>query len=379
MKKTVGVIFPGYGQQFVGMGKNLYDESRMVQEFFEQAATCLDINFVKLCFASSDKEISEVDKGYLAVFLLECSFYAMLAQQGLKPDFLAGYGVGEATAAFASGSVTFADALYILNKYSVFTKEYAQEHLKDYTVLRLVRGFTRESLTQLCEKFSTDTKKAYISAHNTEHGFCVAGHRSVIEKIQKYCKDNVIRKVKEVGIAHGLHNELVQPVVDRLLPYFNKIDFKDLKVPVITNVDGSYVTSPESLKSAIINRIAQPIMWNDVMDGFEGCDVIISVGPGQQLMEWMKERYPAKEFYVVERYEDLKLVEPLLVEHRAEFGESLQGDAQQVDSHFRPDASQCRVDDVEDDKVHDLPEDLTEADQINERADDYDDEEDEVV
>lgn len=375
MKKTVGVVFPGYGEQFVGMGKNLYDESRMVQEFFEQAATCLDINFVKLCFASSDKEISEIDKGYLAVFLLECSFYALLAQQGLKPDFLAGYGVGEATAAFASGSVTFADGLYILNKYAVFMKEFTQAHLKDYTVLRLVRGFTKESLTELCEKFSTEDKKAYISAHNTEHGFYVAGHRSIIEKIQKYCKDNVIRKVREIGPAHGLHSELIEPVVKQLLPYFNKIDFKDLKIPVITSTDGSYVTSPEALQAAITNRIAAPVMWNEVMEGFEGCDVILSIGPGKQLVEWMQEKYPDKEYFVIERYEDLKKVEPLLVEHRAEFGESLQGDAQEVDTHFRPDATACRVDDQEEEKVHDLPENLVDADEINERKEDYDDEE----
>jgi len=63
MKKTIGVMFPGYGEQFVTMGKKLYDDSRIMQDLFEQASMCLDINFVQLCFAASDIEILEIDKG----------------------------------------------------------------------------------------------------------------------------------------------------------------------------------------------------------------------------------------------------------------------------------------------------------------------------
>ena len=73
MSKRIGVIFPGYGEQFVGMGKDIYDKVRIVQEFFEQAAGTADINFVKLLFASSDEEISSIRNAYLAIFLFEVS------------------------------------------------------------------------------------------------------------------------------------------------------------------------------------------------------------------------------------------------------------------------------------------------------------------
>lgn len=69
--KRIGVVFPGYGEQFIGMGKDLYDELRVVQEFFEQAAGSAEINFVKLLFASSDEDISSIRYSYLAIYLFE--------------------------------------------------------------------------------------------------------------------------------------------------------------------------------------------------------------------------------------------------------------------------------------------------------------------
>ena len=362
MKKTIGVIFPGYGEQFVTMGKDLYDESRTVQEFFEQASLCLGINFVQLCFAASDSEMSEIDKGYLAIFLLECSFYVELANRGLKPDFLAGYGIGEYAAAVASGSLSFSDGIYLLNKYSQIYKQFTQENTQ-CSVLKLTRGFTRQEVEDLCKEVSTESEIAYISGHNTTYGFTVAGHKNAIEKIREYCREKTIRKVKEVGVEHGLHNQLLDSVVENLKPYFHKVDFKPLKTPVITNVDAVYVTSPDALQSAVVRRVNFPVLWEEVMDGFVGCDVLISVGPGKQLAQWAQEKYPDKEIYTVEKYSDLVALESFLEEQN----KSTEGDDEAVKIEF----GQCHVDDEKP-----VEKDLTEKDRVNEKPGDYDIEED---
>ena len=152
MTKKLGVVFPGYGEQFIGMSKDLYDESRIVQEFFEQAAGSVDINFVKLCFASSAQEISSIRYAYLAIYLFECSLYELLSQKGLKPDFIAGYGIGEYAACYAAKSLSFIDGIYFINKYAQFYEEFVKsKEGKDFTVLKITRGFTKESLQQLID------------------------------------------------------------------------------------------------------------------------------------------------------------------------------------------------------------------------------------
>lgn len=369
MKKTIGVIFSGYGQQFVTMGKDIYNDSRHVQDLFEQASMCLNINFVQLCFASSDAEISEIDKGYLAILLMQIAIYSELAQAGLRPDFIAGYGIGEFAAAVASGSLSFADGLYLLGKYAKIFKAFVEQN-PHYAVLQIPKGFSLEVLTKFCEELSTDDKKIFVSAHNTDTGFYVAGHKDLIELVKEYCKLHEIRKVKEVTVAYGLHSALVDSIVSALSPYFFKVDFKPLKFPVITNVDGVYVTSPDALESAILRRVNSPILWDEVMNGFVGCEILICVGPGKQVVEWAKLKYPDKEIYSIEVLADLDALRKILKEG-AHVASSQSADLQDGSIAF----GQCHLDDA----IVELSKDLTVADEINELPGDYDVDEDEDV
>lgn len=348
MNKRIGVVFPGYGEQFIGMGKDLYDESRVVQEFFEQAAGAVDINFVKLCFASSAEDISAISNAYLAIYLLECSLYELLRTRGLRPDFIAGYGIGEYAASFAARSLSFIDGIYFLNKYAQFYNEFIR-NTNIYTVLRIAKGFTEESLQEVINEFATPESPAYIAAQNSSQSFFVAGTVKTIKKIQEYCIDHVIRKVKDIGPEYGLFCQLVDEIAEQLKLYYHKIQFKPLLTPIITNVDGVYVTTPEALQSAMTRKVNHKIDWQGVMQGFVGCDVIISVGPGKQLIEWFKESYPDKEYFMVMTLQDIHSI-----------------------SHLFDEESTLSVSE-EGNNVQDLHE----ADLVNERSSDYDVEVDE--
>lgn len=366
MKKTIGVMFPGYGEQFVTMGKKLYDDSRIMQDLFEQASMCLDINFVQLCFAASDAEILEIDKGSLAIVLLEASIYSELLQAGLQPDFIAGYGIGEYAAAIASGSLSFADGLYLITKYMQFLKEFLVAH-PNYSVLHLARGFTKDSILELCKQYSTDENKVFVTAYNSDSDFYIAAPIDVMPTIQEFCKKNEIRKVKELTVAYELHNDIIEPVIERLAPYYFKVDFKPLKTPVITNVDGVYVTSSDALESAIARRASSPVLWDEVMNGFVGCDILVSVGPGKQLADWARLKYPDKDIYTIEDLADLESFKAFLQEQQ-----DPAVDQQVVDEIS---FGTCHVnDDIE------LPKDLTEADLVNELPTDFDiEDEDDLV
>jgi [acyl-carrier-protein] S-malonyltransferase len=364
MKKTVGIIFSGYGEQFVTMGKDIYNQSRQIQDLFEQASMCLDINFVQLCFAASDAEISSIEKGYLAILLTQISMYSQLQQIGLRPDFIAGFGIGEYAAGITSGSLSFADGLYMLSKYAKIYKNFIEQY-PHYGVLYVSRGFTKESLQQLCDQLSTPEKQIFISAYLAQESFYIAGHVDLIEEVKKYCVVKDIRKVKQLSSAYGLHSSIVDFIVAELSPYLFKIDFKPLKFPVITNVDGVYVTSPDALESALLRQINSPILFDEVLEGFVGCQVLICVGPGKQILQWAQAKYPDKQIYGLENAADAQIVIQALQDDVAE--DLHPEHAEQIDF------GACQIDD----DIVQVPADLTIADEMNELPGDYDVDEEE--
>ena len=116
----IGMFFPDYGSQYVGMGKDLYDESRLMQEYFEEAYNCLSINFVKLCFASSDAELSALEHAYVSIFLTSVSLAALVKEEGIPYFCGGGHGIGELSAICIIDGISLPDGLYFLQKYALF-------------------------------------------------------------------------------------------------------------------------------------------------------------------------------------------------------------------------------------------------------------------
>ena len=147
----IALLFPGYGSQYVGMGKDLYDEYRIVQEYFEEASHCLNSNFVKLCFASSDAELGKMVNAYTALFLMGSATYAVLKENGIEPDVVTGYNNGESAALFAAGCFSFPDGLYLLNKYCSFYQEIVDG--MDVDLIHVTNVSTKQ-IEDACERVS---------------------------------------------------------------------------------------------------------------------------------------------------------------------------------------------------------------------------------
>ena len=162
----IGMLFPGYGSQSVGMGKEFYDESRIMQEYFEEAANCLPINFVKLCFASSDVELAHMNNAYLSLFLVSNGIYATMKEAGITPDFVAGYDTGVYAALFAANGLSLPDGLYLLSKYALFYQEMLEASPKKFSEVRLT-GCPTEEIEVLVREATTRNAYARIGIYET--------------------------------------------------------------------------------------------------------------------------------------------------------------------------------------------------------------------
>jgi [acyl-carrier-protein] S-malonyltransferase len=323
--KTV-LLFPGYGSQFVGMGKELYDEYRIVQEYFEEASHVLNNNFVKLCFASSDAELSKMANAYTSLFLIGSSAYAVLKEHGIHPDVVAGYNNGETTALFAAGCFSLPDGLYLLNKFCSFYEEAVNEmdvdsiHIIGIASAQLEKACTQVTLRQASSfaKASEDTQdergdkgKVFISMYNSPTDHIVAGNRDQLSQIQDMFADSAT--IKYIGAEIGMHSSLMNGVVDAFKGFLEKVDFKDLKIPLISCIDGNIVTAGADTKERFIRHINSPLDWSRAMRALVDYDCIIVAPPGDEVCEMIKAQYPDKLVVSIAKKEDIDTLKEMII------------------------------------------------------------------
>jgi len=315
MTKKIGVVFSGFGSQFVGMAKDVYDDSRYVQEYFEEAYNCLGLNFVKLCFASSDEEISKVSHAYLAIFLADISLYSLLQELGVQPDVIAGYGIGRYAALFVAGGFTFPDGLYLLNKYSNFYQEFL-EHKHNLKMIAIT-GLALRKMRVLCAEIAGEQGSLFVAAVHSDDSQLVVGQAKLVNKLElalAVISDQII--IKDLPLGWGLNSELAQEFVTNFKIYLAKVDFKDLKIPVLSNLNGKIISSGKAVKKELVDCELNPIMWQKVVQGLAGCDIIIEVGPGHLLAQDLQKTYPDKIVLVLNKKDDIIKIKALVVSNQ---------------------------------------------------------------
>jgi [acyl-carrier-protein] S-malonyltransferase len=312
----IGIVFPGYGSQFVGMGKDFYDESRVVQEYFEEANNCLGTNFVKLCFASSDQELSEIPNAYAAIFLVEVALYSVLLENGIKADQVAGLCIGRYAALFAAGGFSFPDGLYLLKKYAQFYSE-ALGTL-DPKVIRIT-GISITIYNRVYNNFIMQVPDAQLAlaVQYSKTDFMLSGPRVQVELFEQELKQLKIKKLKiqDLNLAYDLHSMAMSGVADRLAEYLIKVDFKELKLPYISGISGKVIKTSKQIRTELISQITKPILWHKVQTQFADCDMIIEVGPSAVLTAGLQQLYPDKLILSFTKLADLDVIKEKLAQN----------------------------------------------------------------
>lgn len=298
----VGFFFPGYGSQFVGMGKEFYDISRPMQEYFDQVQSCLDKNFIKLCFASSEKVLAEFENSYISLYLLGISLAALLQEEGVKPSVVAGYDIGEYTALSVAGSLSLPDAVYLLRKYAAAYTEFLEG--KEMEAVR-IKGLEQEELEGLCAGYANGVHQAHITIIESDTQFVVVGTKKVLSLIKKELKTNNLVEVSEAHVGGGLHTSFVDEVLKKLKIYLEKVDFKDAKVPFVAGVTGQAIKQADSVRAALMQQIHAPLNLKKTLGAYAFCDVVIILGPGQKFQNLLKKVYPNKHILNVVTPQDM--------------------------------------------------------------------------
>lgn len=297
-------FFPGYGSHYVGMGKDFYDRYRVVQERFEEASNCVGLNFVKLCFASSEKELSKTENAYLALFVVHAALVDVLHEHGIIPDVVSGWGVGYASAMHAARTLNFPDGLYILRKYVMFFEE---SRMGCAVECVRVSGVDIDVLCTVLERQEIDGQA--VIAHIPREGeYIILGHAGTIVEFKQLVAQLSGSQVHIVHepVSYGLHAFLKRDILRQLSAYLGKIDCKSPKFALMTQ-EGALVGAGQTFdKNSMIRFVNAPIDVPRVARSLGAHDTLIEVGSGRQGYVNLRSLLPERTIVSFAQKADLK-------------------------------------------------------------------------
>ncbi|NCA75706.1 MAG: [acyl-carrier-protein] S-malonyltransferase [Alphaproteobacteria bacterium] len=274
----VAYVFPGQGAQFVGMGKELYDNSPLAREMFEKANDILGFRITDLMFSGTDEDLRQTRVTQPAIFL-HSVILAMTLGEGFKPDMVAGHSLGEFSALVASKSISFNNGLRL-----VATRARAMQSAceKEPSGMAAIIGLDDTKVEEICKSIDEIVVPAN---YNSPGQLVISGSIKGIEIACEKLKAAGARRALPLKVGGAFHSPLMEPARIELAEAINATLVNKPVCPIYQNATGLPVTEPESIKKNLVAQLTAPVLWTQSTQKMiaDGAHHFTEVGPGSVL------------------------------------------------------------------------------------------------
>ena len=274
-------VFPGQGSQFVGMGKDLYDNNETAKELFEKANEILGFRITDVMFAGTDDELKQTKVTQPAVFL-HSVISAICLGDDFAPAMVAGHSLGEFSALVAAGALSFEDGVKLVAARAMAMQKACEAAP---STMAAIVGLPDDKIEEICAEVSKEGSVVVPANYNCPGQLVISGN---VEAINEACE-----KLKAVGAKRALplkvggafHSPLMQPAKDELQAAIEKTEFSAPQCSVYQNVDGKPHTDPADIKANLIAQLTSSVRWTSCVQNMiaDGADDFTECGPGKAL------------------------------------------------------------------------------------------------
>jgi [acyl-carrier-protein] S-malonyltransferase len=303
--KTV-LLFSGQGSQYVGMMKDLFDNSSVAREIILNANEILDFSLSEICFNGPLELLKQTRYTQPAIFLHSAVLFELLKD---KIDYAAtaGHSVGEYAALYAAGVLDFESALRLVALRGSLMYS-AGEELPG--TMFAVINLDDDKVVEVCNKLNQNDEGAVVVAanFNSPGQVVVSGSADYLRRNVDAFKQAGAKIVKELVVSGAFHSPLMKPAQNELEKAINSIEFNDAKVPVYSNVYAKPLTKATEIKQALINQLTAPVLWTQSLKEMQkdGFTRFIELGPGQVLQGLVKRTLENVEILGYDKFDDLQ-------------------------------------------------------------------------
>lgn len=271
-------VFPGQGAQFVGMGKDLYDNNSVAHEMFEKANEILGFRITDLMFNGTDEDLRKTSVTQPAIFL-HSVILAKVMGEDFNPDMVAGHSLGEFSALVSAGAMAFEDGLRLVSARAQAMQKACEIHP---STMAAVLALPDETVEEICESVPG---VVVCANYNCPGQIVISGE---IEAIDAACEKMLAAGAKralKLKVGGAFHSPCMEPARAELASAIDATEFKVPVCPVYQNVDAKPHTDPAEIKANLVAQLTAPVRWTQTVENMiaDGATEFVELGPGKVL------------------------------------------------------------------------------------------------
>lgn len=277
----VAFVFPGQASQYPGMGKELAEKYPAAKAVFNEADKVLGFSLSKMCFEGTEEELKLTANTQPAILTCSVAVYRVLAERSLTPDFVAGHSLGEYSALVAAGALKFADAVQLVRKRGTYMQDAVPAGVG---AMAAIMGLSPAVVADACKR-AAEGEICSAANLNSPDQTVISGHAGAVKRAVEIASQLGAKRAVILAVSAPFHSALMTPMQERLEKDLRQVEFSNLQVPLVTNVDADTIETGAEAREALIRQVSMPVRWEEsirlLID--EGVNTFVEVGPGRVL------------------------------------------------------------------------------------------------
>lgn len=295
-------MFPGQGSQYIGMGKDFYDNFQTAKQVYEAASEAAKLDVAKLCFEDDGSgRLNQTAYTQIAMLTTEAAILAVLKEQGVTADAAAGLSLGEYGAILAAEVMAPEDVFALIKKRGA----YMQNAVPTGGAMAAVLGLDAETIREVCE----DTfGEVFVANYNCPGQTVITGEAGAVDRASAACKEAGAKRVIPLKVSGPFHSPLLQEAGQKLAKALEKTAIAEPKIGYLSNVTADYVTEPEKIRSLLALQVCHPVCWQQTVERLiaDGADEFVEIGPGKSLTGFLRKINRDVTSVSIDKLEDMK-------------------------------------------------------------------------
>jgi [acyl-carrier-protein] S-malonyltransferase len=294
----IAFVFPGQGSQYAGMGKEVFEHFPCSRDVFQEADEALRFPLSQLCFNGPEESLKLTENTQPAILTASVAVLRAVQERGFVPDFVAGHSLGEYSALVCAGALSVRQAAVVVRNRG----RYMQEAVPPGKgAMAAVLGLTPADVAKVCEEVSGKGVVAPANFNSPEQTV-IAGEAAAVMYASEKLREIGARRVLPLPVSAPFHCALMKPAQDRLAADLAAESFRDLGVPLISNVDVLEVRRGEAARDSLVRQVCAPVRWVESIGLLvkRGVTHFVEIGPGRVLSGLIKKIAPEVQVYPVD-------------------------------------------------------------------------------